>query len=71
MIFLAVARHGASAEVVNSTYELTNRGQLIRYLTEEAYLRFPNYELRFLLPALARGGNGPVPTRWQRTSGQS
>ena len=38
---------GASAEVVNGTYELTDHGKLIRHLTEEEYLRFTNYELRF------------------------
>jgi hypothetical protein len=33
MIFLAVALDGGSPEVVNGTYELTNHGMLIRYLT--------------------------------------
>ena len=70
MIFLAVALDGGSAEVVNGTYELTDHGKLIRYLTEEEYLPFTNYESKFfssswlmfyrkcrLPPALAKGGN--------------
>jgi hypothetical protein len=47
MIFLAVALHGGSAEVVNGAYQLTDHGKLIRYITVEEYLRFTDYELRF------------------------
>jgi len=47
MIFLMIAFHGGSPEVINGSYQLTDHGKLIRYLTEEEYLRFRNYELRF------------------------
>jgi hypothetical protein len=47
MVFLMLALHGGSPELVNGAYQLTDHGRLIRYLTEEEYLRFTNYELRF------------------------
>ena len=47
MIFLFVALRGGSAEVVNGSYVLNPHGKLSRYLTEDEYLRFTAYELRF------------------------
>jgi hypothetical protein len=47
MIFLAVVLHSRRTGVVNGTYELTDHGTLIGYLTEEEYLRLTNYDAKF------------------------
>lgn len=47
MISLYIVLKGGSPVIVNGSYQLTDHGRRIRFLTKDEYQSFTNWELRF------------------------